>query len=101
MSTRDSSALGATSTPPPPTLGQKSFVALQHVMPQHLLTSVVYKATRSRSPAAKNWLIGSFVLGFRPDMSDAVQPDPFAYASFNEFFTRALKPQARPFTRGA
>lgn len=101
MSSNDSSALAAASTPPAPTLGQKSFVALQHVMPQHLLTSVVYKATRSRTPAIKNWLIGSFMRGFKPDMSDAVQPDPLAYGSFNEFFTRALKPEARPFTRDA
>ena len=99
MSTRDSSALTPVSTPPSPTLGQKSFVALQHVMPQHLLTSVVYKATRSRSPGIKNWLIGNFVRHFKPEMNDAVEPNPLAYASFNEFFTRALKPQARPFTR--
>ena len=99
MNTNDSSALAAASTPPSATFGQKSFVALQHVMPQHLLTSVVYKATRSRTPAIKNWLISSFMRGFKPDMSDAVQPDPLAYASFNEFFTRALKPEARPFTR--
>jgi phosphatidylserine decarboxylase len=101
MNTRDTSTVGAASTPPPPTLGQKSFVALQHVMPQHLLTSVVYKATRSRTPAIKNWLISSFMRGFKPEMSDAVQPNPLAYASFNDFFTRALKPDARPFTRDA
>ena len=101
MNTPDSPALAAASTPPSPTFGQKTFVALQHVMPQHLLTSVVYKATRSRSPAIKNWLIDSFMRGFKPDMSDAVQPDPLAYGSFNEFFTRALKPEARPFARDA
>jgi phosphatidylserine decarboxylase len=100
MSTRDSSALPA-SVPPPPTFGQKSFVALQHFLPQHLLTSVVYKLTRSRTPFVKNSLIGSFMKGFRPEMSDAVQPDPFAYESFNDFFTRALKPDARPFKRDA
>jgi phosphatidylserine decarboxylase len=101
MSTRDSSAVPTASVPPSPTLGQKLFVALQHLMPQHLLTSVVYKATRSRSPSVKNALIGSFMRGFKPEMSDAVQPDPLAYASFNEFFTRPLKPEARPFKRDA
>jgi phosphatidylserine decarboxylase len=44
----------------------------------------------------KNALIGSFVRRFRPDMSDAEQPDPFAYGSFNAFFTRALRADARP-----
>ena len=29
-------------------------------------------------------------------MAEAVQPDPFAYRSFNDFFTRALRPDARP-----
>jgi phosphatidylserine decarboxylase len=32
-------------------------------------------------------------------MSDAVQPNPLAYDCFNDFFTRALKPDARPFAR--
>jgi phosphatidylserine decarboxylase len=89
------------SVPPSPTPGQKFFVGLQHVLPQHWLTSIVYKATRSRSPAIKNALIGSFMRGFEPEMRDAIEPDPLAYASFNEFFTRALKPDARPFTRDA
>jgi len=101
MSTRDTSAVPTVSVPPSPTLGQKLFVGLQHVMPQHLLTSVVYKATRSRTPAIKNALIGSFMNGFKPEMRDAIQPDPLAYASFNEFFTRPLKPESRPFTRDA
>lgn len=77
----------------------KLFIGTQHVLPQHLLTSVVYKLTRSRSPAFKNWLISSFVRGFHPDMSDAVEPNPLAYDSFNEFFTRALRPDARPMVR--
>jgi phosphatidylserine decarboxylase len=29
-------------------------------------------------------------------MTDAVETDPTAYPSFNEFFTRALRPEARP-----
>ena len=34
-------------------------------------------------------------------MADAVEPNPLAYASFNEFFTRALRPDARPIDRDA
>jgi phosphatidylserine decarboxylase len=76
------------------------FVASQYVMPQHWLTRVVYRLTRSRSPAVKNALINSFVRGYRPDLSEAQQPDPLAYASFNEFFTRSLRPEARPIDTG-
>jgi len=72
------------------------FVASQYLLPQHFLSRLVYRLTRSRWPSVKNALIKSFIRGFSPDMSDALQRDPLAYASFNEFFTRALRPGARP-----
>jgi len=79
-----------------PGVGGHAFVALQRLLPQHGISRLVLAATRSRSPAFKNALIKLFVKGFRPDMSDAVEQDPTAYPSFNEFFTRALRPGARP-----
>jgi phosphatidylserine decarboxylase len=80
----------------PPGAGGRAFVALQHLLPQHGISRLVLGATRSRAPAFKNALNKLFVRGFRPDMSDAVETDPTAYASFNEFFTRALRPETRP-----
>jgi len=74
----------------------RAFVALQHLLPQHGISRLVLGATRSRNPAFKNLLIRLFMRGFRPDMRDAVETEPTAYASFNEFFTRALRPGARP-----
>jgi phosphatidylserine decarboxylase len=74
----------------------RAFVALQHLLPQHGISRLVLQATRSRAPAFKNALIRLFVRGFKPDMSDAVETEPTAYASFNEFFTRALRPGTRP-----
>src|SRR5690349_25151084 len=79
-----------------PGAGGRAFVTLQHLLPQHGISRLVLAATRSRSPAFKKALIRLFVKGFRPDMSDAVETEPTAYASFNEFFTRALRPDARP-----
>lgn len=79
-----------------PGAGGRAFVALQHLLPQHGISRLVLKATRSRNPTFKNALIRMFVRGFRPDMADAVETEPTAYASFNEFFTRALRPGARP-----
>jgi phosphatidylserine decarboxylase len=84
------------STHDSPTLRDRLFVATQYAIPQHFLSRLVYRLTRSRLPSVKNALIKSFMRGFSPDMSDAMQRDPLAYASFNEFFTRALRPGARP-----
>jgi len=74
----------------------RAFVALQYLLPHHLLSALVHEVTRSSVRPLKNALIGSFVRRFRPDMSDAEQPDPFAYESFNAFFTRPLRADARP-----
>ncbi len=79
-----------------PSPGARLFVGLQHILPQHTLSRVIHRVARIRTPAVKNAIISSFVRGFRPDMTEAAQPDPLAYASFNDFFTRTLKPNARP-----
>jgi phosphatidylserine decarboxylase len=79
-----------------PGAGGRAFVALQRLLPQHGISRLVLAATRSRSPAFKNALIRLFVRGFNPDMKDAVETEPTAYASFNEFFTRALRDCTRP-----
>jgi phosphatidylserine decarboxylase len=74
----------------------RAFIALQHLLPQHALSRLVHRAARSRVPWFKDALIRPFLRHFRPDLSDAVQTDPYAYGSFNEFFTRALRPGTRP-----
>jgi phosphatidylserine decarboxylase len=72
------------------------FVWLQYLMPQHALSHLVLRATRVRSRRFKNWLVRGFLRLYTLDMTEAAQIDPFGYGSFNEFFTRALKPGARP-----
>jgi phosphatidylserine decarboxylase len=72
------------------------FLALQYLLPQHFVSRLAHRITRSRVPLIKNALIRSFVGHFHPDMSEAEQPDPLQYESFNAFFTRALRAQARP-----
>jgi phosphatidylserine decarboxylase len=71
------------------------FVWLQYALPQHALSRLILRATRVRTPWFKNWLVRGFFKLFTIDMTDAVQSDPLGYGSFNEFFTRALKPGAR------
>ncbi len=72
------------------------FTLLQYVLPQHSLSRLVGAVCRVRVPWFKNLAIRWFVRGYRPQMQDALQPDPQSFGSFNEFFTRALRPDARP-----
>lgn len=60
-----------------------------------MLSRIVYWATRRTWPPWKNFLIRRIVARYAVDMSEALQPDPLAYPSFNAFFTRALKAGAR------
>jgi phosphatidylserine decarboxylase len=86
----------ASATDARPTLGARLFVLMQYLLPQHALSRLVWRITRSRRVALKNYLITRFVRHFRPNMSDAEQSVPLAYGSFNEFFTRALRSGVRP-----
>jgi len=69
---------------------------MQHLLPQHFLSRQVHRLARCRVKPVKNVLISSFMRHFRPDMSDAAEPEPRDYSSFNAFFTRSLRPGARP-----
>lgn len=79
----------------------RCFVWLQHVLPQHAISRVMLAATRVRVRWVKDLLIRAFLGLFAVDMQDAVEPDPYRYATFNEFFTRALRPECRPIAAGA
>lgn len=77
-------------------LGDRLFAFLQYLLPKHLLSRIIYWLMRQRSPLVKNSLLRVFLAGYRVDMSEAEQSDPYAFSSFNEFFTRALRPGVRP-----
>ncbi len=73
---------------------------LQSLLPQRLLTRLTYWATRVRTPWFKDALIGLFIRHFRVNLAEALEPNARAYPHFNAFFTRALKPGARPIAPG-
>jgi len=79
-----------------PSIGQRLFVVLQYLLPQHLLSGIVFRLTRLRLGVLTGWLIRGYIRSFRVDMSEARQPDPARYPNFNAFFTRALRANARP-----
>jgi len=82
-------------------LKARLFVALLHLLPQHALSRLVLRATRSRTRWFKNLLTRAFLARFALDMGEAVESDPYRYASFNALFTRELKAGARPIAAGA
>lgn len=72
------------------------FLASQYAAPHHLVSRLMGLASDCRTPAVKNWMISRFVRRYGVDMTEALVEDPLAYDTFNQFFTRALKPDARP-----
>jgi len=70
------------------------FIFLQYLLPHHALSRLAGKFAEGRF--AKNLLISLFISRYQVDLSDAENEDPEAFESFNAFFTRALKPTARP-----
>jgi len=72
------------------------FAMLQRVLPQHTLSALMHRLARSQIASVKNALIGMFIRRYGVDMTSAARSDPRAYVHFNDFFTRALREDARP-----
>ncbi|HRY88754.1 MAG TPA: archaetidylserine decarboxylase [Rubrivivax sp.] len=71
----------------------------QYLLPKRLLTTLAGRAAAARAGAATTRVIRWFVARYGVNMAEAADPDIGAYASFNDFFTRALAPGARPLAR--
>lgn len=74
----------------------KLLTLLQYLVPQHLLSRLVGWLAASEEALIKKTFISHFVRRFDIDMREAIIEDPLAYKSFNDFFTRQLKADARP-----
>lgn len=72
----------------------------QSLLPQRLLTRLTWRITRVQTPWLKDVLIRHFIRHFRVDLAEARDANPHGYTDFNAFFTRALKPGARPIAPG-
>jgi phosphatidylserine decarboxylase len=76
-------------------------VFLQYLLPKQALTAFAgFVASRERgwiTTALIRWFVGKYQV----NMAEAANPDITAYPTFNAFFTRALKPGARPLAQAA
>jgi len=70
--------------------------AAQSVLPQHALSAGVHRLMRVETPWVKNALIRNIGRTAGVNFDEALSADPEAYRSFNDFFTRSLRPGVRP-----
>lgn len=79
------------------TLAERVLAGFQYMLPQHFLSRIVYALMRCETRWVKNSLIHLITRIAGINRDEALSPDPADYASFNAWFTRALKPGARTF----
>ena len=68
----------------------------QYLLPQRALTTLMGRLADAKGGASTQAAIRRFVARYGVDLSEAANPDAASYASFNDFFTRALREGARP-----
>jgi phosphatidylserine decarboxylase len=78
-----------------PIVSDRMAVLPQYLLPKQALTLLAGEIARVRGGALTTRLIRWFIDRYRVNMAEAANPDPAAYATFNDFSTRALAPGAR------
>ncbi|WP_124948551.1 archaetidylserine decarboxylase [Sulfuriferula thiophila] len=77
-------------------MSERFAVLLQHLAPKRALTDFAGLMANSRHPWLSQYLIRWFLGRYDVNMTEAANPDITSYASYNEFFTRALRSDVRP-----
>lgn len=83
-----------------PSQKDKLKAALFYAFPHHMVSRIVYFATRLSNPMIVQPMINWFIKKFNVDMSEAEFEDISTYKTFNQFFIRPLKAGARPIAAG-
>jgi len=76
-------------------MGDRLFVLMQYLLPQHLISRLVGMLAHSSIPAIKDPFIRTFIKHFKVNMDEAERQHASEFNSFNDFFTRSLKADAR------
>jgi phosphatidylserine decarboxylase len=74
----------------------RCYVFLHSLLPTNFLSWLMFHIAQIRNSAFKNAFIGTFVRLYKVDLSEAEFEIVKSYPDFSSFFTRALKPNARP-----
>ena len=82
-------------------LSDRLAVLPQYLLPKQALTRFAgFVASRERGKVTTE-IIRRFVARYQVNMAEALDSDITHYLTFNDFFTRALKPGARPLAQAA
>ncbi|WP_291991648.1 archaetidylserine decarboxylase [Candidatus Accumulibacter sp. ACC003] len=71
-------------------------VLAQYLLPKQALTTLAGSLAAAEAGKLTTAVIRWFVRRYGVDLSEAVDPDPTSYPSFNDFFTRPLRADVRP-----
>lgn len=71
-------------------------VLTQYLLPKQAITAIAGKLAHLKGGKTTTAVIRWFVKRYNVNMSEAANPNIASYQSFNEFFTRPLKHNARP-----
>ena len=71
-------------------------IKLQCLLPKQVLTNLAGWFAEYRITLLTQWVIKAFASFYKVDMKEAQSMSFHSYATFNEFFTRALRDDARP-----
>ncbi len=77
-------------------MSERLVILAQYLAPKRAITLYAGFWARHRWGWLTTLLIRRFIRKYGVNMNEAVNPDPASYATFNEFFTRLLKPESRP-----
>ncbi|AWW33467.1 phosphatidylserine decarboxylase [Mannheimia varigena] len=81
---------------PTPTYLQRVKIALHYLLPQLAITRAAGWLAEQKWGAVTHFIIKLFAKQYKVNLSEAVKNEPSDYATFNEFFIRELKENARP-----
>lgn len=74
-------------------------VLYQYLLPKRILNRLACWFAGWNGGAATAAAVAAFARRYHVDMHEAAEPDLLAYTNFNDFFTRALRPDARPLAK--
>lgn len=68
----------------------------QYFLPKRAITQLMGRLANLEGGSLTTAVIRWFIQRYQVNMNEALNADPASYRTFNEFFTRELKPGARP-----